>query len=87
MSAKLSVYTDDASLNKEKEIKVEIHKKGGTLTSKCVKTSLSAIRLIENEMSMRRAKSDNNMQQRMFEPTQLAQSEMVHDLPKKGTKN
>ena len=24
------------------------------------------------------------MQQRMFEPKQLAQSEMVHDLPKKG---
>ena len=84
MSAKSSVYTDDAPLNKEKEIKVEIHQKGGTLTSKCVKTSLSAIRLIENETSMRRAKSDNNMQQRMFEPKQLTQSEMVHDLPKKG---
>ena len=35
-------------------------------------------------MSMQRSKSDINMQQRMFEPKQLAQSEMVQDLPKKG---
>ena len=32
---------------------------------------------------MQRTKSDNNMQQRMFESKQLAQSEMVQDLPKK----
>ena len=49
-----------------------------------MKTSLSAIQLIGNEMRMQRAKSDNNMQQRMFESKQLAQSEMVQDLPKKG---
>ena len=35
-------------------------------------------------MSMQRSKSDINIQQRMFEPKQLAQSEMVQDLPKKG---
>ena len=35
-------------------------------------------------MSMQRSKSDINMQQRMFEPKQLAQSEMVQDLPRKG---
>ena len=76
--------SNDAPLNKAKEIKVEIQQKGSTLTSKYVKTSPSAIRLIENEMSMQRFKSDINMQQRMFEPMQLAQSEMVQDLPKKG---
>ena len=48
-----------------------------------MKTSPSAIQLIGSEMSMQRAKSGNNMQQRMFESTQLAQSEMVQDLPKK----
>ena len=76
--------SNDAPLNKVKEIKVEIQQKGSTLTSKYVKTSPSAIRLIENEMRMQRFKSDINMQQRMFEPKQLAQSEMVQDLPKKG---
>ena len=34
-------------------------------------------------MSMQRAKSGNNMQQRMFESMQLAQSEMVQNLPNK----
>ena len=69
--------SNDAPLNKAKEIKVDIQQKGGILTSKYVKTSLNAIRLIENETSMQRAKSDNNMQQRMFESKQLTQSEMV----------
>ena len=69
--------SNDAPLNKAKAIKVEIKQKGGILTSKYVKTSLSAIRLIGNETSMHRAKSDNNMQQRMFESKQLTQSEMV----------
>ena len=32
---------------------------------------------------MQKAKSDSNMHQRMFESKQLAQSEMVQDLPKK----
>ena len=49
-----------------------------------MKTSPSTIRLIENKTCMRRAKIDNNMQQRMFEPKQHTQSEMVQDLPKKG---
>ena len=69
--------SNDAPLNKAKEIKVDTQQKGGILTSKYVKTSLSAIWLIRNEMSMQRAKSDNNMQQRMFESKQLTQSEMV----------
>ena len=76
--------SNDAPLNKAKEIKDEIQQKESTLTSKYVKMSPSAIRLIENEMSIQRFKSDINMQQRMFEPKQLAQSEMVQDLPKKG---
>ena len=59
--------SNDAPLNKAKAIKVEIPQKGGTLTSKYVKTSPSAIRLIGNETNMQKAKSDNNMQQRMFE--------------------
>ena len=70
-------------LTRQKKLKLKYSKKGGILTSKYVKTSLSAIQLIGNEMRMQRAKSDNNMQQRMFESKQLAQSEMVHDLPKK----
>ena len=74
--------SNDAPLNKAKEIKVEIRQKGGILTPKYVKTSPSAFRLIGNEKSMQRTKSDNNMQQRMFESKQLAQSEMVQDLPK-----
>ena len=38
--------SNDALLNKAKEIKVEIQQKGSTLTSKYVKASPSAIRLI-----------------------------------------
>ena len=69
--------SNDEPLNKAKEIKVDIQQKGDILTSKYVKASLSAIQLIGNETSMQRAKSDNNMQQRMFESKQLTQSEMV----------
>ena len=65
--------SNDAPLNKAKAIKVEIQQKGGILTPKYVKTSPSAIQLIGNETSMQRSKSDNNMQQRMFESKQLAQ--------------
>ena len=72
--------SNDAPLNKAKEIKVDAQQKGGILTSKYVKTSPSVIQLIGSEMSMQRAKSGNNMHQRMFESTQLAQSEMVQNL-------